>query len=64
MEEAKEELRLMGGWSPKSQMPDFYARRFLSERANTANIQRIAQDNIDLSEMISIVMEVCNNEPQ
>ncbi|EOH1342379.1 site-specific integrase [Citrobacter freundii] len=64
MEEAKEELRLMGGWSPKSQMPDFYARRFLSERANTANTQRIAQDNIDLSEMLSIAMEVCNNELQ
>ncbi|PLK74738.1 site-specific integrase, partial [Klebsiella pneumoniae] len=26
MEEAKEELRLMGGWSPKSQMPDFLAK--------------------------------------
>ncbi|HHH8355806.1 TPA: hypothetical protein ACP2P2_004745, partial [Escherichia coli] len=36
--------------STKSQLSDFYARRFLSERTNTENTQRIAQDNIDLSE--------------
>uniref|UniRef100_UPI003F65839C site-specific integrase n=1 Tax=Dickeya zeae TaxID=204042 RepID=UPI003F65839C len=61
MQEAKDELRLMGGWSQKSQMPDFYAKRFLSEQANTANIQRIAQDNIDLNEIISVMMEEHSN---
>ncbi|MCE7721105.1 site-specific integrase [Escherichia albertii] len=64
MEEAKDELRLMGGWSPKSQMPDFYAKRFLSQQANTANIQRIAQDNIDLSEILDVKMEGYHNESQ
>lgn len=43
MDEAKEALRLLGGWSIKSQMPDLYAKRFISEQANAANIQRILQ---------------------
>ncbi|CNB72020.1 putative integrase/recombinase [Yersinia intermedia] len=64
IEEAKDELRLMGGWSPKSQMPDFYAKRFLSEQANTANIQRIAQDNMKLNQMLNTMMGEYNNEPK
>lgn len=45
MNEAKDELRLLGGWSHHSSMPDIYARRFLSQQANTANLHRIATDN-------------------
>jgi hypothetical protein len=30
MDEAKDELRLLGGWSHNSHMPDVYAKRFLS----------------------------------
>ncbi|WP_227521336.1 hypothetical protein [Raoultella sp. T31] len=52
MDEAKEALRLLGGWSIKSQMPDLYAKRFLSEQANAANIQRILQHNSDLEYLI------------
>ena len=40
MDEAKETLRLLGGWSIKSQMPELYAKRFLSEQANAENIHR------------------------
>ncbi|STL59728.1 Phage integrase [Escherichia coli] len=36
MDEAKDELRLLGGWSHNSHMPDLYAKRFLSQQANTA----------------------------
>ncbi|RJL37747.1 site-specific integrase [Pectobacterium carotovorum] len=64
MEEAKDELRLMGGWSPTSQMPDLYAKRFLSEQANLANIQRITQDNIALNEILNIIMDEYNDEFQ
>lgn len=52
MDEAKEALRLLGGWSIKSQMPDLYAKRFLSEQANTANIQRIRQHDSDFDCLI------------
>lgn len=45
MSEAKDELRLLGGWSHNSRMPEFYARRFLSERANFSNVTRIAADS-------------------
>ncbi|ENR5393943.1 site-specific integrase [Providencia rettgeri] len=64
MEEAKDELRLMGGWSPTSQMPDLYAKRFLSEQANLANIQRIAQDNTALNEILNIITDEYNDEFQ
>ncbi|WFN56082.1 hypothetical protein [Dickeya lacustris] len=47
MSEAKDELRILGGWSHDSNMPDLYARRFLSERANIANINRIITDTSD-----------------
>jgi hypothetical protein len=62
MEEAKDELRLMGGWSPTSQMPDLYAKRFLSEQANTANIQRIIQDNAALQNTLNTIMDKYNDE--
>ena len=62
MEEAKDELRLIGGWSPTSQMPDLYAKRFLSEQANTANIQRIIQDNAALQNTLNTIMDKYNDE--
>lgn len=62
MEEAKDELRLMGGWSPTSQMPDLYAKRFLSEQANSANIQRITQDNAALDDTLNTIMDEYNDD--
>lgn len=61
MEEAKEELRLIGGWSMKSRMPDLYAKRFLSEQANTANLRRIEQDNSASDELINLIVEGLND---
>lgn len=57
MEEAKEELRTVGGWSLKSQMPDSYSKRFLSQQANAANIQRISQDRACQDQLIVSVLE-------
>ncbi|MGS4726416.1 site-specific integrase [Citrobacter farmeri] len=48
MDEAKETLRLLGGWSIKSQMPELYAKRFLSEQANAENIHRLLQHDSEL----------------
>lgn len=62
MEEAKDELRLMGGWSPTSQMPDLYAKRFLSEQANAANVQRIIQDNAALRNTLDTMMDRYNDD--
>ena len=44
MEEAKSELRIMGGWSQNSRMPDHYAKRFIAERANISNAKRLESD--------------------
>ncbi|MEL0577520.1 site-specific integrase [Pectobacterium punjabense] len=62
MGEAKNELRLMGGWSQNSEMPGIYAKRFLSELANKANIHRIDQDNRELSDTLSSFLEDINND--
>ncbi len=61
MEEAKEELRLIGGWSIKSRMPDVYAKRFLSQQANAANLKRIVQDTKMSEELMTYVMEGMNH---
>ncbi|MFA0000867.1 hypothetical protein AB4428_21395, partial [Vibrio lentus] len=34
MEDVKDKLRDMGGWSEKSKMPAKYAKRFIQENAN------------------------------
>ncbi|ELD71101.1 site-specific integrase [Escherichia coli] len=57
MEEAKDELRLLGGWSHNSHMPDVYAKRFLSQQANMANLHRIAMDNEALRATFSHVCD-------
>nr|WP_315298828.1 site-specific integrase [Raoultella terrigena] len=56
MSEAKDELRLLGGWSHNSHMPEFYARRFLSEQANFSNVTRIAADSSE-DEFISLIYQ-------
>jgi integrase len=61
MEEAKEELRIIGGWSMKSRMPDLYAKRFLSQQANTANLRRIEQDNSASHVLMNQIMERLND---
>ena len=43
-------------------MPDLYAKRFLSEQANTANIQRIIQDNAALQNTLNTIMDKYNDE--
>ncbi|KHT29589.1 site-specific integrase [Pectobacterium carotovorum] len=57
MNEAKDELRLLGGWSHNSHMPDIYAKRFLSQQANTANLHRITMDNEALRATFSNVCD-------
>lgn len=57
MDKAKDELRLLGGWSHNSHMPDVYAKRFLSQQANTANLHRIAMDNEALRATFSHVCD-------
>ena len=41
--DAKDLLRVNGGWSIKSNMPDHYGRRFLADKANAANLRHILQ---------------------
>lgn len=41
--DAKDLLRINGGWAIKSDMPDHYGRRFLADKANAANLRRILQ---------------------
>ncbi|CAL2103049.1 putative Site-specific integrase [Tenacibaculum sp. 190130A14a] len=41
MERAKDELRVICGWSFNSNMPSYYARRMISKMANKTNMQRI-----------------------
>ena len=41
MEDSKSELRELAGWSYGSHMPTHYAKRFIRDRANESNIERI-----------------------
>lgn len=41
LEEAKDLLRVLGGWKINSPMPDHYGRRYLADSANALNLQRI-----------------------
>lgn len=41
LEEAKDELRKLGGWSVHSQIPNLYAARFIQEKANESNLERL-----------------------
>ena len=47
MDEAKDELRKLGGWSVDSQVPNLYAARFIREKANCANLMRLQSDASD-----------------
>ena len=44
MEDSKSELREIAGWSYNSNMPSHYAKRFISNRANKSNLDRIKMD--------------------
>ncbi|MDV7470799.1 site-specific integrase [Acinetobacter baumannii] len=44
MEKAQEDLRILGGWSMNSQMPKYYAKRFIVESSNIINLERISQE--------------------
>jgi site-specific recombinase XerD len=41
MERAKDELRTICGWSINSNMPSYYTKKYLSEKANRTNLERI-----------------------
>ena len=43
-------------------MPDLYAKRFLSEQANAANVQRIIQDNAALHNTLDTIMDRYNDD--
>ncbi|MNJ11777.1 site-specific tyrosine recombinase XerC [compost metagenome] len=59
MNDAKDKLRELGGWSHTSHMPSVYAKRFLSQQANTANIKRIRDDSIKSdSALLSFIEEL------
>lgn len=47
MDEAKDELRKLGGWSVDSQVPNLYAARFIQEKANYANLMRLQSEPSD-----------------
>lgn len=44
-DEAKDQLRALAGWSITSNMPNLYAKRFIVESANIANIKRISGEH-------------------
>ncbi|ELH0896871.1 hypothetical protein Q9887_003795 [Vibrio fluvialis] len=46
MEDAKEHLRTLGGWSEKSDMPAMYARRFVQEEANRTLLDLYYRGNL------------------
>lgn len=48
LDKAKEDLRSMGGWSPTSEMPSYYGKRFIVERANHSNLARIIDKSINI----------------
>jgi len=48
LDKAKEDLRSMGGWSPTSEMPSYYGKRFIVERANHSNLSRIINASINV----------------
>lgn len=47
MDEAKDELRKLGGWSVNSQVPNLYAARFIQEKANMTNLMRLKSEPSD-----------------
>lgn len=49
MEDSKAELREIAGWSYNSLMPSHYAKRFISDRANKSNLERIKMDMPDIN---------------
>ena len=48
LDKAKEDLRSMGGWSPTSEMPSYYGKRFIVERVNHSNLARIIDKSINI----------------
>lgn len=44
MQKALEDLRVLGGWSANSIMPNYYAKRFIVDSANLLNLQRISEE--------------------
>ncbi|WP_216937021.1 site-specific integrase [Acinetobacter sp. BY484] len=43
LDKAQDDLRVLGGWSPTSLMPTYYGKRFIVERANISNLERIIE---------------------
>ena len=47
MQQAQEDLRLLGGWSANSIMPSYYAKRFIVDSANLLNLKRISEELLE-----------------
>lgn len=45
MEFAKDNLRLMGGWSMTSEIPVYYANSYISNKANKINQNRVMKED-------------------
>lgn len=48
MQQAQENLRVLGGWSVNSVMPSYYAKRFIVDSANLLNLKRISEELLEL----------------
>lgn len=49
MEHAKDKLRAIGGWSVSSEMPVYYARKYVARTANAYNLERLKIDYRNLN---------------
>ena len=46
IERAKDELKIICGWSINSNMPILYTKKYFEEKANTSNLERISNEYI------------------
>lgn len=54
LDAAADRLRSLGGWSIKSKMPYFYARRFVEKVSNESNINRMYRDKFIQSTQLQL----------
>ena len=54
MQKAQDDLRVLGGWSSKSIMPSYYAKRFIVNSANLLNLKRISDEKEGVLKCLNI----------
>lgn len=54
MQKAQDDLRVLGGWSSKSIMPNYYAKRFIVNSANLLNLKRISDEKEGVLKCLNI----------